>query len=73
MYDFNGKAAMPIFTQALRSGEFYKHLNTHPSRSYNELMRIAYHFVEAEEANKRKREEVDIKVGGRSEWSVRTN
>lgn len=63
VYEFDGKASMLIFTHALRFGEFYKHLNTHLPRSYDELMRTANRFAEPEVADRKKREEEDGKGG----------
>lgn len=61
VYDVNEKAVVPIFTQTLRSGEFYKHMNTQLPRSYDKLMRMANCFVEAEETNRTKRDEKEGK------------
>ncbi|XP_031127682.1 uncharacterized protein LOC116029780 [Ipomoea triloba] len=52
-------AAILIFIQALRSGNFHRQLNTHHPRSYEELMRIAHRYAEAEEADRKKKDEED--------------
>ncbi|MEQ5213020.1 hypothetical protein ABN235_18885, partial [Morganella morganii] len=57
VYDFDSKAAILIFIQALRSGDFHKQLNTHHPRSYEELMRTANRYADAEEADRRKKDE----------------
>ncbi|HET7641124.1 MAG TPA: hypothetical protein VFK47_20615 [Ktedonobacteraceae bacterium] len=57
VYDFDSKAAILIFIQALRSGDFHKQLNTHHPRSYEELMRTANRYADVEEADRRKKDE----------------
>ncbi|XP_031106481.1 uncharacterized protein LOC116011101 [Ipomoea triloba] len=62
--DFDSKAAILMFIQALRLGNFHKQLNTHHPRSYEKLMRIANCYAEVEEADRKKKDEEEGRRSG---------
>ncbi|XP_019178354.1 PREDICTED: uncharacterized protein LOC109173569 [Ipomoea nil] len=55
--DFDGKSAMVIFRNNLRSGAFHQELIRYPPRSYTDLMDKAARYADAEAAGKRKKEQ----------------
>ncbi|XP_019155159.1 PREDICTED: uncharacterized protein LOC109152031 [Ipomoea nil] len=55
--DFDGKSAMVIFRNNLRSGAFYQDLIRYPPRTYTDLMDKAARYADAEAAEKRKKEQ----------------
>ncbi|XP_031098232.1 uncharacterized protein LOC116002270 [Ipomoea triloba] len=71
--DFDSKAAILMFIQALRSDNFHRQLNTHHPRSYEELMRIANRYAEAEEADRKKKDEEEGRRSGRPDKVGPTN
>lgn len=71
--DFDSKAAILMFIQALRLGNFHRQLNSHHPRSNEELMRIANRYAEAEEADRKKKDEEDGRRSGRPDKVGPTN
>ncbi|XP_031099665.1 uncharacterized protein LOC116003864 [Ipomoea triloba] len=57
-------AAILIFIQALRSGDFHKQLNAHHPCSSEDLMRTANRYAEVEEADRKKKDEEEGRKGG---------
>ncbi|XP_031127724.1 uncharacterized protein LOC116029823 [Ipomoea triloba] len=55
--NFDEKAAVPIFTSNVRSGPFHRDLVQNPSKSYAALLDRATRFTDAEEAERKKKEE----------------
>ncbi|XP_019196110.1 PREDICTED: uncharacterized protein LOC109189932 [Ipomoea nil] len=55
--DFDGKSAMVIFRNNLRSGAFHQDLIRYPPRTYTDLMDKAARYADAEAAEKRKKEQ----------------
>ncbi|XP_019160717.1 PREDICTED: uncharacterized protein LOC109157271 [Ipomoea nil] len=55
--DFDGKSAIVIFRNNLRSGAFHQDLIRYPPRTYNDLMDKAARYADAEAAEKRKKEQ----------------
>ncbi|XP_019161978.1 PREDICTED: uncharacterized protein LOC109158519 [Ipomoea nil] len=55
--DFDGKSAMVIFRNNLRSGAFHQDLIRYPPRTYTDLMDKAARYADVEAAEKRKKEQ----------------
>ncbi|XP_031120879.1 uncharacterized protein LOC116024116 [Ipomoea triloba] len=55
--NFDEKAAVPIFTSNVRSGPFHRDLVQNPPKTYAALLDRATRFAEAEEAERKKKEE----------------
>ncbi|XP_019189690.1 PREDICTED: uncharacterized protein LOC109184102 [Ipomoea nil] len=55
--NFDGKSAMPIFRNNIRSGAFHQDLIRYPPRSYTDLMDRAARYADAEATKKRKKEQ----------------
>ncbi|XP_031096977.1 uncharacterized protein LOC116001228 [Ipomoea triloba] len=71
--DFDSKAEILMFIQALRLGNFHRQLNTHHPRSYEELMRISNRYAEAKEADRKKKDEEESRRSGRPDKVGPTN
>ncbi|XP_031132044.1 uncharacterized protein LOC116033443 [Ipomoea triloba] len=71
--NFDSKVAILMFIHALRSGNFHRQLNTHHLRSYEELMRIANRYAEAEETDRKKKDEEEGRKSGRPDKVGPTN
>ncbi|XP_019175844.1 PREDICTED: uncharacterized protein LOC109171165 [Ipomoea nil] len=57
--DFDGKSAIVIFRNNLRSSAFHQDLIRYPPRTYNDLMDKAARYANVEAAEKRKKEQED--------------
>ncbi|XP_019189993.1 PREDICTED: uncharacterized protein LOC109184447 [Ipomoea nil] len=55
--NFDGKSAIPIFRNNVRSDAFHQDLIQYPPKNYADLMDMAARYADAEAAEKRKREQ----------------
>lgn len=63
MTNIKGKAAVPTFTNVMRSGLFHRNLNKYLRMSYSNLIDRVTRFVNAEEAGKMKKMKKSVEVG----------